>query len=142
MVLKPLLGGVEVKWLLRASGNINVTVDDCGSTMGILRTLTADDVKKVIGYSIVTPKGSITLEDEAQVGAYLGKAVFMRSSMYCKLPFTDYCKRCIGPKLANTPYALSSAVSAYGSAFLLASLGAAHSKAIAVADMDLNNDLS
>lgn len=135
------LGGVEVKWLLRASGNINVTVDDCGSKIGVSRRITEANVKSLVGFNIITPKGPRTIESEEDLGSYLGSIVMVRSPMYCNLDHTDYCKVCIGPKLSTTPYALSSAVSAYGSAFLLSSLGAAHSKAIDVATMDLATDL-
>jgi len=135
------LGGVEVKWLLRASGNINVTIEDCGSALGTMRAITADSSKALVGFHYLIngkPKKITAAED---LGSYLGKSLMIRSPMYCNMGHTDYCRICVGPRLSSTPYALSSAISAYGSAFLLSSLGAAHSKAIEVAQMDLSEDL-
>lgn len=135
------LGGVEVKWLLRASGNINVTIDDCGSSLGALRAINNDSAKSLVGFSYLVNGKSKKISSTEDLSTYMGKVLMIRSPMYCDMGHTDYCRACVGPRLSSTPYALSSAISAYGSAFLLSSLGKAHSKAIEVAQMDLNEDL-
>lgn len=129
-----MLGGESVKWLLRASSNMAVTADDCGSKLGNLFVI--DEHKENwVGFSIAADAGPLKLTDE-NVGSYLGKQVMLRSPMYCKLPKTDFCKVCVGDRLAANPTALSAAVAAYGSAFLALFMAAAHAKALILAKLD------
>ena len=130
------LGGVAVKWLLRASSNLNVTVEDCGSRIG--RTLTVNDsnVKDLVGFNVIMKEGSKTVNDISEAGAYMGKKIMLRSPMYCKLELTDYCQVCVGKRLALNKNGLSSAIGGYGSALLSLFLSAAHSKSLSLAKMN------
>lgn len=130
-----MLGGESVKWLLRASSNMAVTIDDCGSKLGNLAHISEGNKSKWVGFSIVGDQGPIKVTEE-NVGSYLGKTLMMRSPMYCKAPKTDFCKICVGDRLAANPTALSSAVAKYGSDFLLLFMAAAHAKALILAKMD------
>ena len=131
------LGGSSVKELLRASNNINITVDDCGTKLGIEVVLTKDNIKKYIGYSIIVD-GSPVLLDKDNASLYLNKKWIRRSPQYCKLGKTDFCKHCIGLKLSNNPNGVSVAISNYGSKFLYIFMGAIHGKALSVEEVDLN----
>ena len=130
-----MLGGESVKWLLRASSNMSVTMDDCGSKLGNLAVISEGNKSKWVGFSIVGDQGPIKVTEE-NVGSYLGKTLMVRSPMYCKAPKTDFCKICVGDRLAANPTALSSAVAKYGSDFLLLFMAAAHAKALILAKMD------
>lgn len=132
-----MLGGESVKWLLRASSNIQVTIDDCKSRLGIRLLLTEKNKKSSIGFSVVddSEEGQTRLTNE-NIGSYLGKRIIRRSPMYCKLTMTDYCKVCVSERLAINPTAASSAVSEYGSAFLALYMKAAHGKALTLAKMN------
>ena len=129
-----MLGGESVKWLLRASSNMMVTKDDCGSKLGNLFVIDKH-TENWVGFSMVSDAGLTKITDE-NVGEYLGKQVMLRSPMYCKLPKTDFCKVCVGDRLAANPTALSAAVAAYGSAFLALFMAAAHAKALLLAKLD------
>lgn len=131
-----MLGGESVKWLLRASSNMAVTVDDCGTKIGIPMHVDNTNFKKLVGFSIVSEKGSIAIETEDEAKSYLGKHIMRRSPMMCQLDKTDFCKTCVGKRLAENPTALSSAVSAYGSAFMDIYMQAGHGKALTVARVD------
>lgn len=135
------MGGEAVKWLLRASSNITVSVDDCGSKYGMPLVVSKDNLRKLVGFSVVTNNGSVRVKDEKEAETYLGKAIQVRSPMFCKLTKTDYCKVCVGERLAALPTALSSAVSATGSDFMLLYMGAAHAKALVTAEMDITTAL-
>jgi hypothetical protein len=128
-----MLGGESVKWLLRASSNMAVTADDCGSKLGNI--VAVEDKKKWVGFSLVSEKGPIKLTDE-NIGTYMGKQVMVRSPMFCKLPKTDFCKVCVGDRLATNPTALSAAIAKYGSDFMLIFMAAAHAKALLLNTMD------
>lgn len=135
-----MLGGESVKWLLRASSNMLVTKDDCGSKLGVEDVVAEDQKDNWIGFSIVGTQGPIKITEE-NFGQYLGKVVLKRSPMYCKLSKTDYCAVCVGDRLAANPTALSSAVSQYGSAFLSLFMAAAHAKSLILAHMDFKKTI-
>lgn len=130
------LGGVAVKGLLRASANLNVSSDDCGSRIGVVADITVDNQSRFVGRSVILKEGTEVMYKEEDVGRYLGKRTMIRSPMYCKLDKTDYCKVCLGERLANNPEGLSIAVSEYGSTFLGIFLSMAHSKALQLAKLD------
>jgi hypothetical protein len=130
------LGGVAVKGLLRASANLNVAGEDCGSRVGIVADITKDNLSRFVGLSVILKEGTEVMKQEEDVGRYLGKRIMVRSPMYCKLDKTDYCKICLGERLANNPEGLSIAVSEYGSIFLSIFMKGAHSKALQIAKMD------
>lgn len=130
------LGGVSVKWLLRASSNMNVTVDDCGSRLGSVTLVEQSNLSKLVGFSLVTKEGSKRIKSEEEAGAYLGKKLMMRNPMYCKLDKTDYCKVCVGDRLTVNPDGLSLAVSDYGSTFLGIFMSKMHGTQLALAKMN------
>lgn len=134
------LGGESVKWLLRASSNMLVTMDDCGTQLGVPTAFDEKSIKKYIGFHVVTSGGpkEITV-DEA--GTYVGKKFMVRSPLFCKLEKTDYCKICVGPRLALNPTALSSAVTEVGSTIMLIFMKAAHARNLAVAHMDYQTEI-
>lgn len=132
------LGGVSVKWLFRASNNLRVVDEDCGSTMGSLTEVTKGMLSYIRGKTIIDEKGQHHIADEEEAGAYLGKRVFVRNPMYCKLGYTDYCRVCLGDQLAVNPYGLSVTVAEYGSAFLGIFLKKMHGTQLATAKVDLS----
>lgn len=136
------LGGESVKWLLRASSNIVVSADDCGSKLGKKVTYAADSVHKLIGFNVVTENGFVTITKETDLTQYVDKTIMVRSPMYCKMPKTDFCKTCIGKNLALNPTGLSIAVSEYGSNFLGIFLSMMHTKALSLAKYDYKKHLS
>lgn len=132
------LGGVSVKWFFRATSNCNVTVDDCGSKLGMDFLITENTLYKTIGFTEVGKSERITEETAKQ---YVGKIVKLRSPMYCKLDKTDYCKTCVGERLANNPTALSVAITEYGSVMMAASMSAVHGKVLSLAKINYKEDI-
>lgn len=130
------LGGVAVKGLLRASANLNVTADDCGSRLGMVADIEQNNLERFVGLSVILKDGTKPMSKKEDVGAYLGKRIMVRSPMYCKLDKTDYCKICLGERLANNPEGLSIAVSEYGSTFLSIFMKGAHSKSLQLSKMN------
>ena len=130
------LGGEAVKWLLRASSNINITELDCGTKLGIPKSVLNDNLSWFAGHSIVYREKVIPIDTEDDIKPFIGKEVVVRSPMFCKLPKTDYCQVCAGKKLSANPEAASMAVSDYGSAFLGLFMAAMHGKELAVAKMN------
>lgn len=133
-----MLGGEAVKWLLRASSNMTVTQEDCGSRLGNYVDLSESNKKRHMGRHVILHNGHEELTPD-NVGKYLGTTVMFRSPMFCRLEKTDFCKACVGARLAANPTALSSSISDYGSAFLAIFMSAAHAKALQVARMDFQS---
>lgn len=130
------LGGESVKWLLRSSSNINITEDDCGSTLGI--TFDIDDINydKLINFYVIKNNESTLIENEEQAQKYINKKVMVRSPMYCKLGKTDYCKKCCGTNLSQHPTGASVAISEFGSIILTLFLKKMHGKTLSLSVMD------
>jgi hypothetical protein len=136
-----MLGGEAVKWLLRSSSNMAVTKDDCGSRLGMPVFLDESKKKKYTGFSVVTPTGHEVLSEE-NFAKYLGKNVLIRSPQFCNLGKTDYCACCVGPRLAASPTAISSAVSEYGSTFLNLFMKKMHGTSLELAHMDYKTSIT
>lgn len=130
------MGGVAVKGLLRASANLNVTSDDCGSRLGMVADIDKDNLDRFVGLSVILKEGTKVMQKREDVGTYMGRRIMVRSPMYCKLDKTDYCKICLGERLANNPEGLSIAVSEYGSTFLSIFMKGAHAKSLQLAKMN------
>ncbi len=135
-----MLGGESVKWLLRASSNINISADDCGSKLGNDHDVDGDNYKRFIGFSAIVGNGTVKIDEET-AKSFIGKKITVRTPQFCLLEKTDYCKCCVGDRLSQNPTAASSAISEYGSAFLSMFMAAAHGKALTLAKMDYKKAL-
>ena len=136
-----MLGGEAVKWLFRASSNIQIHDTDCGARIGVRVNVNHNQLNKLIGMNVITQSGykGVTEED---VNTYLGKKVMVRSPMYCKLEKTDYCKVCVGERLAKSPNSASVAVTSYGSTLMLIFMKAMHGKQLKLTKANLDMILS
>jgi hypothetical protein len=135
------LGGEAVKWLLRASSNMAVVKEDCGTHLGLPLFVDKKNVKKLAGFSVITKEGVVKVPDDEAAGQYLGKFVVLRSPMFCKLDKTDYCAVCVGDRLSINPTALSAAVAEYGTTFMLISMKKMHGTVLATHRMNYQTAL-
>lgn len=138
--VETMYGGELDKWLVRASANIRIT-PDCGSVLGMPTFVTAFSKDSIMGKYIVTGN-TPTKIDENNIGTYMGKSVLVRSPAACKTKHPDYCSVCLGDKLSMNPDALSIAFSQYGHAFMGESMSAMHGKALSIALMDFESEVS
>lgn len=136
------LGGVAFKEILRATSNISISIDDCGSTVGREMLIDKDNLKHIKGYSIVTPQGPKFIKNMQEAGTYLGQVVKKRSMMYCIGEGNKYCKVCAGFNLSNKPEAASMAAAEYGSVFLGLMMAAMHGKTLATTKLDWKKCIS
>lgn len=83
-------GGEQTKLVLRMFQEVKMEEGDCGSTTGLLVTLTERNYKFYIGRYLV----SGTMLTEENIKTYLGKEVEIRSPMFCKSK--NYCSKCCG----------------------------------------------
>lgn len=110
------LGGEAVKTITRVFQNSFISQDDCKDKIGMPMAVTDMNYKAFVGRRLVSaPDKPLS---EAALKASIGKTLILRSPMACKVPFTDYCKVCMGDAIADNDKALSLLASATGSAFL------------------------
>ena len=131
------LGGEAVKWLLRASSNIQIKDGDCGSRMGLLVEVRKDTIRLLVNSYVITQNGVKLVESAEDAGAYMGKRLMVRSPMFCKLEKTDYCSVCLGTNLSRNKNAASMAVTQEGSIMMLIFMKAMHGKQMALQTLDI-----
>lgn len=135
------VGGESVKWLLRASANMTVAGEDCGSQLGMGFDVDGANHKALIGFWVVQGKASVEVTEENSM-QFANKHVMIRSPMYCRYEKTDYCEHCVGRTLSTNKTALSAAVADYGNKFLYMFMSAVHGKALLLAHMDYRKSIT
>lgn len=123
------LGGEAVKDILRATSNMRISGEDCGSTIGVGDQYIAKNIDRLIGFTVIDGDAQ-TKVTRANAGEYIGKRIVRRTPLTCKMEKTDFCSVCLGDRLSNSPTGLSMAIADLGSAFLGIFMSAAHSKGI------------
>jgi hypothetical protein len=129
-------GGVTFKELNRAFANLAITMDDCGSTIGIETEVQESTLRNIIGFSLITDSGVEFIEDASSARKYLGSIVRKRSPMYCTAGIDQLCKVCSGSNLSSNPTAVAMAVSDLGSVFMGLRMKSMHGKSISTAKLD------
>lgn len=132
-------GGEVQKIMLRTTSDITVTQEDCGSTLGLERTITKETHPKFLGRSIAgNDKHTVITLDN--VSNYFGQAVKIRSAAYC-LTDDGVCRVCVGQNL-NVGDKLVLALTELSSMILLDSMKAVHGKALVTKQVELSEILS
>lgn len=131
------LGGEAVKWLLRASSNIQIKDGDCGSRMGLLVEVRKDTIRLLVNSYVITQNGVKLVESSDEAGSYMGKRLMVRSPMFCSLEKTDFCATCLGVNLSRNKNAATVAVTQEGSIMMLIFMKAMHGKQIALQTLDI-----
>ena len=135
-------GGYKVKEIYRATGNLKITDDDCGSTLGTMFKAKPGTEKQIIGFTVIEESGRQVKITKENVIDYMGNDVKLRSPMYCKSAETDYCVVCCGDRLSANPNGLAMEFTAYGSKFMDMFMQAAHAKALTVRELDFDRLLN
>lgn len=138
--VETMYGGELDKWLVRASANIRIT-PDCGTQLGKPTLVHQFNQTDLIGKYIVSGNTPTKLAED-NIGTYMGKSVLIRTPAACRTKHPDYCSVCLGDKLSMNPDALSIAFSQYGHAFMGESMSAMHGKALSIALMDFESEVS
>ena len=125
------LGGAEVKTFYRLFQNAKITVDDCGTTLGVPKLVLASNIKKFVGYYHIV-NGKPKPIDESCIG----KIILARTPGYCKAEGTDFCKCCMGDLNAQYPAGLPGGASDVGNQFMYMFMKAMHGKALKTAQYD------
>ncbi|WJJ54898.1 RNA polymerase beta subunit [Xanthomonas phage RTH11] len=135
------LGGVEVKFNNRIFQNSTVVFEDCGTERGIEVIITKDNARHYEGnYEI--KKGVSRVLTEAYLADKIGQTMFVRSPAYCRTEGANFCKFCVGDKIAETPQALGTYAAAIGSTMMYIFMKLMHGKSLKTQVVDLDTMLS
>jgi len=129
-------GGVTAKSLLRSLGSYTITMDDCGSSLGLTRCFTDDDYELLIDRYIYEAGKLVLVESDSMARAYIGRDVIMRSPLYCQSKAESFCRYCVGEKLASNPNGLSLAVTDVSAVILASFMKLMHGTVLASAHFD------
>jgi hypothetical protein len=136
--LQTALGGEMTKWLFRASSNIKIGLDDCGSKLGMRTFINEENYRSIIGLNLIDNKTSniVNIKNNDEAKGYIDKHVVVRSPMFCSNPEISYCKVCLGNKIANNKNGISLAISELGSMIMLMKMKAMHGKSLTLARLN------
>lgn len=134
------MGGDGFKKLIRATSNCQITIEDCGTKLGMPIFLSEDRITNFYGLWISTAAKPILITKE-NASQFINKEVIIRAPNFCKLTLTDFCETCCGSKLSANKTGLSSATSRIGNVFLALYMHAMHGKALSVTDYDFEIEL-
>lgn len=129
------LGGEEVQYLIRVFQNHAITEPDCGSVLGVVRTIPVDKAKSLIGFYIVENGKSVRLAED-NISKYAGKQAVIRSPQYCHTEGVGYCEKCMGDTNAKFPNSLGTQASDVGSTILYIFMAKVHGTALQTTRFD------
>lgn len=118
-------GGEKVKILIRATQNIKITMDDCGTSMGIPWLITENNYKEFVDGYALTPDGTVLITEE-YASISIGGTLIIRSPSTCRKEHGDSCMHCAGKHNSSNARGMSPAVSGIGSRLMILNLKSMH----------------
>ena len=133
-------GGVAAKVILRASNSIKIIDGDCGTKLGVTRTITKGTINFYRNSYVIEGNKTtkITVENEDN---FIGKPVTIRSPIYCKEKNGNFCSVCAG-RLANYKTGISLLLINISSELLGISMRSIHGVELKTKPLDLNDHLT
>lgn len=136
------MGGESVKYFYRIFQNTRVLEPDCGTTRGLVWTVTQENYKRFVGIHAVKSGDKSTGFTAEQLKGMFGETIMVRTPLYCKTKAPSFCAKCVGDLFANNPTGLHIAVSDVGSRFLYVFMLAMHGKALRTAEYHITQSFS
>jgi len=131
------LGGEAVKFFMRVFQNTAIGEADCGSTLGIVRTVEPGQGDYYSGLWEILPDKTSRLIDAERAKSLEGKTVLTRSPLFCKTGMTDFCEKCVGEALAAIPHAIGAENVSVASKFMDIMMASAHAKELKTAKLNI-----
>lgn len=130
------LGGEAVKFFMRVFQNVAISEDDCGSRLGIYRTIEKGQGAYYTGLWEITKTG-LELLTEERAKSLEGKTILTRSPQFCKTGGTDFCAKCVGEALAAIGFAIGAESTSVASKFMDIMMASAHAKELKTAKLNV-----
>lgn len=131
-------GGVGAKRTLASTNVYRFLDQDCGSRVGVLMQIREDNIKVVVGRTLITPGGGQrVIENSADARNYLGKTVSLRSAIGCRLKGQNRCRVCAGERMFKNPDGIAIVATEVTSEIITTSMKAMHGTITKLAKIDL-----
>lgn len=137
------LGGVEVKYIFRTFSTIAITMDDCGTTMGIERKVKKENIADYYDTYVKFKGAEFELLTPETASKYADKLAIYRSPGYCKADprGKNKCACCMGSKFKNTKTALAVLASEVGSRMNTIFMKAMHGSSAKTIKFDYKSEI-
>lgn len=123
------LGGEAAKFLNRFFLNTNLTMEDCGATVGLPRViLPGEEAGYISGYYIEQGK-SVEITPE-NIKGLVGRDILVRSPQCCLAGDANLCVRCLGGRYRETPNAPAGLATNVGSVLMYIFMKKTHGQAL------------
>jgi hypothetical protein len=134
-------GGVIAKVSLRATNDIKVEPNDCGTKMYLPTLVTKDNKESLLDRYMFDESGNTILITEDILNKYMGKIIKLRTPMYCNHE-KNYCQYCLSKGFEGKQNAIALAVSSMTGKLVNLSMKKMHSSSISATNMDILSELS
>jgi len=133
-------GGVIPKISLRATNDILIVNNDCGTKLTEKTLITKENKNTYLNRYIIVNNENIVLTKDV-IDTYLNKEVNLRTPRYCKEE-RNYCQYCTSSILLDRENIISLLVSEEGGIMLNDSMKKFHNTSVKVTELDINDFLT
>lgn len=131
------LAGQTAKESQRATQNLKITMDDCGTHEHILFAVNRDHIKdKLLVGRYMIDGASLKLIDAELLASLEGQTIKLRDPQRCKAGPLEYCATCCGNAMAPTPDAIGAEITGVNNVFMNTMMKAMHNASVSLAPYD------
>jgi len=125
--------GALTKFLIRATSDVVIDLNDCKTKLTLVETITADNKTQFIK-SYISVNDKIVLLTKDNIDSYINKKVNLRDPFYCKSD-TGLCIICAGERFRDYTDFMPLLATTVGGNLLAADLARFHSTALVITDI-------
>lgn len=135
-------GGVAAKTLLRAANSYKIIDNDCGTTLGIKRKYSDNNINYLVGRKIFSGNNTVNIDNIDEAKRYIGKDLIARSPMYCMSEGETICANCASTALSQYSTGLTIPLTEISAIILATSMAKMHSNVLSVTKLNIDEAFS
>lgn len=136
------LGGESTKTIYRMLGTVRIVEDNCGTTLGLPKDITARNKNRFLGFWVIDSAGENVVLTTRNIDEYVGKTPYLRNPLTCKTEGRDVCRRCVGEANAEQPDGIAATAAQVGGRFLNSMLKSMHASSLKTSKWDYMSKIS
>lgn len=131
------LSGYSYKILQRSLSGLEIAQEPCNTQRGLLRTITQP--AKLVNRYVRVGKGWQLIQRAKDAQVYLGKAIEVRSPMYCTTAGNAVCYHCLGENYKGNKNAINNIAAGYSGELMSLFLKRMHTSGFNLTDVHLKD---
>lgn len=131
------IAGAGVKLVYNAFQSVTITEEDCGDKVGMNWYITDDNYGTFDGRYMIEGGKSIEVDSNI-MKTHIGKSVYIRTPMLCKLEPPSYCAKCVGRSIAMLPKSVHITASNINSTYMNVTMKSMHGKSLKTKKYDVH----